>query len=818
MKVYNRRRGLEMGGLMRIRKSNAKHLSDSSVNHKQKKSLIAQVEQDHLGDSFIYRVRSNIANMLHIGRSRRTRHAGSVVRVLVIALVMLLTLSQAGPFFADLSGVHAETAINRWGTVTGNSVNLRPQATSVNPALDTLYLNARVNVISQVTGQATTSYGDQWYKVKYTKANGQTIEGYMVASLIRLDPDVPADDPFYQELKNKGFPASYWPALRELKIKYPAWTFTPLMIDAKYDWNTIIRNQDVAGRNLLPAIWYNYLSTRYGLVQSEYNALKSYSSASFNYYINDSSKKLVPDTWITYDNDDWVMVNQATIAYYLDPRNWLHEGSIFMFENLEYNPSVHTREGVSQILAGSFMDGRERYDIQKYDAANVPQGGIVNGTQLDFFMEAAERSNVSPYHLATRSRQEVGNKSQSVTGTYIDPDGLLDLRNLYNYYNIGATQTGINVRNGLEYALYGPGRKPEQTETDNRYLIPWNSPWRSIVGGAVFIGSEYISAKQHTLYLQKFDLIDDSKNGVFWHQYMGNILAPYGEAMETYEAYKEMNQLGNNFEFLIPVIAGMPETPAQLPTDARNRNPYIGAIDVSGLALNQAFNPGKTEYSVTLNHEIEAVTITASTINSKASATGTGTYSVMPGTNIISITGVAEAGETRTYTISIIRKAADGTIPPDVYRPQNPTVPALSFSQQLIKVQSNVMTGLDPAQNLNTVEQFVSNLGITAGYQVQVLRADGAPQTGLIGTGNIIRISYENLVSQDYQIVIYGDIDGDGRISSADLNHVYNHVLKVAEVAGISASAADIDKDGRISSADLNHVYNHVLKVSNITQ
>ncbi|NLW12067.1 MAG: hypothetical protein GX028_08655, partial [Clostridiaceae bacterium] len=527
------------------------------------------------------------------------------------------------------------------------------------------------------------------------------LEGYLVASLVGLDVDIPADDATVQAFKDAGFPASYWPALRELKTKHPNWTFTPMMVNSNYSWDAIINAQNVPGRSLLPNSWSS--------------AYKSYETASFDYKT---------DSWKPYDSGTWVMANKQTIGYYLDPRNWLYEDTVFMFENLKYNSALHTRAGVASILAGTFMDG----------------------TYIDNFIKAAVSSGVSPYHLAARSRIEVvvpgGGGSGSVTGTYVDPYKGLDLTGHYNFYNIGAFQGDHPIRNGLEYALYGPDRKPEQTATDNEYLIPWKLPDRAIVGGANFIGKSYINKNQQTIYLQKFDL-DDQYDGVFWHQYMGNLYAPVHEGRTTYKAFMNMNQLNNSFEFIIPVIAGMPEAPVPEPTDARSRNPWIKTLDVSGLALNKPFDPAVTEYSMTLNHEITSTTITASPVNGKATITGTGTYSIMPGTNIITITGVAEAGETRAYTVSIIRKAADGSIPPDVYRPQNPTVPALSFSQQSIKVQSNVMTGLDPAQNLNTVEQFVSSLGVTAGYQVQVFKSDGTPQTEMMGTGNIVRINYE---------------------------------------------------------------------------
>ncbi|MDD3503116.1 MAG: dockerin type I domain-containing protein [Eubacteriales bacterium] len=771
-------------------------------------SFMSKVLKDHSSNKPSRGINRFISTMLH--KFAKSTKKASAFRMLVLFLILAITLVQVGPLFGNLSSVSAETEINRWATVTGSGVNVRAEATSYSTKLETLAKNTRVYVTSKVTGQMTSLYGDQWYKIEYTKPEGIVISGYMVASLIQIDEDIPVDDPYFVEFQKLGFPSSYWSSLREMKIKYPNWKFTPVFIESKYDWETILNNQEVAGRSLIPSNWTDYLSSYYGLNKDSYNALKSYGSSSYNY---------IDDEWKTYDGSKWVMASRQTIAYYMDPRNWLNEYSIFMFEKIAYIPGLHTREGVKKLLSNTFMDGRESYQFQRYDASNSPVGGIETGTQIDFFMEAAERSNVSPYHLASRSKQEVGNRSPSVTGTYNDPYGTLDLRNLYNYYNIGATQTGINVRNGLEYALYGPGRKAEQTATDNKYLIPWNSPWRSIVGGALFIGCEYFDYKQDTLYFQKFDLINDEKYGVFWHQYMGNILAPFSEGKTNYNTYKSMNQLNGSFEFLIPVIAGIPEEPVSLPTDARNRNPWLKTLDVSGLAMNQAFDPAKTEYSITLNNEFATVDISATTINAKAKVEGAGAYPIMPGTNIFKITGISEAGDRREYTVSIIRKAEDGSVPSDVNLPQQ-EVPALNFSQQIVKVSNDQMTGLDPAKQLNQVQQFVANLGVTAGYQVQVFKNDGTPatETDLLGTGSVVRVSYDNLISKDYKIVIYGDVNGDGRITSVDLNQVFNHVLQTSSLEGVYGSAADIDKNTKISSADLNKIFNHVLQVSNISQ
>ena len=56
----------------------------------------------------------------------------------------------------------------------------------------------------------------------------------------------------------------------------------------------------------------------------------------------------------------------------------------------------------------------------------------------------------------------------------------------------------------------------------NKYMLPWNSPYKAIVGGAKWIGNGYINNNQDTLYYQKFNVVNKNWN----HQYMANISAP----------------------------------------------------------------------------------------------------------------------------------------------------------------------------------------------------------------------------------------------------------------------------------------------------
>ena len=179
----------------------------------------------------------------------------------------------------------------------------------------------------------------------------------------------------------------------------------------------------------------------------------------------------------------------------------------------------------------------------------------------DLILSAGTISGVSSYHLASRIKQEVGPflSHSSISG---DVEGY---KGLYNFYNIGATSSAEPmgaIKNGLQYAKDGKGANQA---TKDKYLIPWNTKERSITGGGIFIGSSYIHLGQDNIYLQKFHVISNNNNGLFWHQYMTNVLAPYSESKSIYNGYLNTGMLSNSISFIIPVYNNMPDMPVQNP-------------------------------------------------------------------------------------------------------------------------------------------------------------------------------------------------------------------------------------------------------------
>ena len=176
-------------------------------------------------------------------------------------------------------------------------------------------------------------------------------------------------------------------------------------------------------------------------------------------------------------------------------------------------------------------------------------------TYADLILKAAITSKVSPYHLASRIKQEVGPflSHSSISGTVEGYKGL------YNFYNIGATSSAEPmgaIINGLKYARDGKGASQE---TKNKYLIPWDNKEKAITGGGIFIGSSYINVGQNTVYFQKFHVTDTKGGELFWHQYMTNVLAPYSESKSIYQGYKNNGLIDSPMHFIIPIYNNMPE-------------------------------------------------------------------------------------------------------------------------------------------------------------------------------------------------------------------------------------------------------------------
>ncbi len=428
---------------------------------------------------------------------------------------------------------------------------------------------------------------------------------------------------FEDYLDIQGFPESYKPFLRELHEKYPNWIFEAY--HTGLDWDDVIEQESIAGKNLIT----NNKSVEW----------KSLETGAYDW---------TTDKFIVYDGSTWVTASREAVEYYMDPRNFLDETSVFMFEVLRYAAEYQDEEGVETILQNTlFYD--EYYDF-------IDEEGNYNSlSYAQTFIAAAEYSGVSPYHLATRVKQEVVTSattvSNSVTGTVSGLEGL------YNFYNIGAyhsTVAGGAIANGLKYAKNGASNNDALNDAS---LIPWTNQYNAIVGGSYILGANYINRGQDTIYLQKFNVTDTS---TYYHQYMANIEAPYAEAKKIASAYEGMEHLP--IVFSIPIYENMPKKVVSAPEKEYNPNHWLKSfevLDANGekLQTTPTFNLKSDQvYYLVVNQETSKIQIKAETVSTKATVIGTGYYNLKEGSNTIIVTVEAENGDLREYVLVVVRQ------------------------------------------------------------------------------------------------------------------------------------------------------------------
>ena len=635
--------------------------------------------------------------------------------------------------------------------ITGDSVRFRDKPTTNSNILGEFNRNKELTLLNDNAGVGN-GCDSKWYQV----SNNNTI-GYVCSEFATIkeiqDDNINLDDykDYQTYLKDLGFPDSYIPSLVKLHNSHPNWQFR--VYKTNLDFNKILN------------IEYDGYYKGWSLIEDTgryFDGYKSTDSWSYNYLTD------VFNNNYSGGGSNWYAANKEVIAYYMDPRNFLNDRQVFMFETLSYNKTYHTVSGVEMMLKNTFMQGYANKENTK--------------TYVDAFMDAAEKYNVSPYVLVSRVIQEVG-----AGGSTIVSGKVSGFEGYYNFYNIKATGPKNQIiSNGLKYAK-------EQG---------WDSPYKAIVGGASFLADSYINAGQDTLYLQKWDLIEPNAGR---HQYMQNIQAPSTESIKTYNGYNNVGLVNSNFVFLIPIFNNIPDK-TNLPSMA-NPNNYLSSLAVNG---NYLFNSAttKTSFDIVIDSDVTSIDISATKVNAAATINGTGSVTVPNQKQTIKISVIAGNGSERIYSINVTKKEKE-----------TPSV-ALDISEILRTLNINNDGTYIYGLNLNTeVSQLIKSITdkeklATVSYSDKL---GNNKTSGIIASGDTLKIK-TNREEKTYTIVIYGDVNSDGKITSADYIAIKNHIMDVKKLSNLEQIFADASKDNKVTSADYIAIKNHIMDVKKITQ
>lgn len=657
-----------------------------------------------------------------------------------VIAVFILLLS-----FFKIDNVSASTNFKICNNLTENSyLRSTPGGTTIKDVdgKDILLRNKSYMEILNTT----TSGGVQYYNI-YVNYYSNNYVGYVKSAWINNCKEYTTDDNYGNYLRNLGFPESYILPLQKLHAMHQNWDFQ--ISKTNLDWNTVVgKETETATQNLI----------------------------SFESTIDKIDKSLLSTDGAAYNNGiyiqhqpGWYTPSKQTVAFYMDPRNWLNEQTVFMFEQLSFNKTFHTEANVKSILNGSFMQGSYLYNGQWWTYANT-------------FVDVGRKTGVNSVHLASRVLQEQGDNGRGATINMNGGDG----QTYYNHFNINASGSTVAqiVANALEVAKKNG----------------WNNPYPSILGGASIIAREYINAGQDTNYYQKFNTINHSN--LYWHQYMQNIRALTSESRKTYKAYDDKGLINNSYTFKIPVYNNMPDATSL--SISNNADNTLSSLSVSGCSLNPSFNSAATDYTCNVSNSVNQVTVYANKTSSYSSMTGDGVVILNNPSTEVNVVVTAANGDKRTYKI-IIKKIEPGKeSPADI-------ISSLGYNNS-----NNMISGIKlGTDSLNIISNIKNRYSLSS---VEIKDKNGSVKSsGQIATGDQIIIKSNNQ-TVTFKVVIKGDTNSDGKISISDLAMIKAKLLGTNSLNGAYYEAADINKDGKISIADLAMVKAHLLGTSKITK
>lgn len=545
----------------------------------------------------------------------------------------------------------------------------------------------------------------------------------MVYFMIGFFNGVQAASEYTQTVKSgiNAFPEDYQVYLREIQQDHPNWTF-----DAYYtgiDWNELVANETDHGHNR---------------VHNSSNALWKCSCGNVA--------------------TGYACASADITKYYLDPRNFLgNDVKVFQFLEISYNEKIHTTQGISSVIRGTFMENKKVWVNE--------QGREMSYEEI--ILEAAKQSKMSPYSIATKIIQEVGSKgSDSVTGTYPGYEGY------YNFYNYAASDGGSPIAKGLEYAKNG---KESMTAEDKaRLLLPWNNQYRAIVGGAKLLANSYTNAGQNTAYFYKWDVVGSSilkagqtqtisSSKCFRHQYMTNIQDPASQSSKLYATYTDANIIDEKLNFVIPVYNNMPKA-NKFPTNLTTNDGALYYMTGTAVKVRSAPTTSGTVLA-TMNTLDEVVAV----IERKcANANGYDWDKVKISSGIVG------------YMASKYLAPCENT--------------------KVAQIEGNNVKAIPNA----TVKSMVNELGITS-YEVTTADGKKKAEGDKIGTGYKLKDKNNN---KEYTLIVMGDVNGDTQITSADYVRIKNKLRGKTTLNDSQNKSADVNGDGQITSADYVRIKN----------
>ena len=125
---------------------------------------------------------------------------------------------------------------------------------------------------------------------------------------------------------------------------------------------------------------------------------------------------------------------------------------------------------------------------------------------------------------------------------------------------------------------------------------------------------------------------------------------------------------------------------------------------------------------------------------------------------------------------------------------------------------NNYLRNIKPNTKL---KEYLTKFDIGKDYNIAVYDLDDKllDEDDLVFTGSITKIMKNDDVILEIKNIIMGDVNGDGKVTTADVSKVYRHIKKRINISeDCYLLASDVNGDAKVSTADVSKIYRFVKK------
>lgn len=487
-----------------------------------------------------------------------------------------------------------------------------------------------------------------------------------------------------------------------------------------------------------------------------------------------------------YDGENWSTINTTTIEntnnitkvellsikqqLYLIATEW-EQIKLYKFVNGKWE-SVTTLSDTNGL--NDYKVYKDELYLSKvdYDGKNVSLYKLDNNKFIDLgtYYSGGEYAGSPKVESINENLYGINNQADGIIRMYKKEGN--NFKEIETGMN--ANQYDIVSQNNKMYFVLG-----SDANNKNMRIVIYDGEKFETINTDINLGAPRVTVSQGNIYVLATDMSASGKTIVYAYDENTKKLTKEGVDVDNAADFNSLNLVSESDKIYVLLKRS---TDGNIVVKEKQTVNSLKSITI--------IPPKKTTYIVGENLELEGMQVFANYVKEQKEVTNyevTGFNSNKAGEYKATVT---YEGISNTFTYTVVQKATE-------YKTLKEYLTDAGYN-----VSGEYVSGFTVGEEVSKIKTKIKNSNIQIKQNKE-----------LISTGT--EFSYNG---EKYIAVLYGDIDGDGKINSLDLLKMRQYLIRKIDLKGANKKAAEIANKTTINSLDLLKLRRHLLKLETIKQ